>query len=92
MKKNGASNFEVTKYDSIGPRFFTHEEGVTFLNCPVFSMRIMNYDVKLPPVPFMPKYAHNQEECKIFWVSNEEFHYLVHNNTSGAPKAETFFV
>ncbi len=25
MKKTGASNYEVTKYDSIGPRFYTHE-------------------------------------------------------------------
>jgi len=24
MKKNGSSNYEGTKYDSIGPKFFTH--------------------------------------------------------------------
>jgi hypothetical protein len=24
MKKTGASNYEATKYDSIGPKFYTH--------------------------------------------------------------------
>jgi len=24
MKRGGASNYETTKYDSIGPKFYTH--------------------------------------------------------------------
>jgi hypothetical protein len=61
MKKSGASNYQLTKYDSLGPKFYTQEEGVNFSNCPLFSTRIINYDVKLPPIPFMPKYAQNRE-------------------------------
>ncbi len=60
MKKSAASNYEATKYDSIGPKFYTREEGVTFINSPLFSTRIINYDVKMPPIPFMPKYAQNR--------------------------------
>jgi hypothetical protein len=76
----------------VGPRFYTHEEAVSFLTCPNFSTRIINYDVKLPPIPFMPKYAHNREECKLYWVSNEELYYLIHNNATGAPGTDAFFI
>ncbi len=34
MKKGNASNYEATKYDSVGPKFYTHEEGIDFLNAP----------------------------------------------------------
>jgi hypothetical protein len=61
LKKTGGSNYTCNKYEPAGPKFYTLEDGRTFVNCPLISARTSEYDVPLPPIPFMPKTCHNKE-------------------------------
>jgi len=60
LKKSGGSNYTTTKYVPPGPMFYSLEEGRTFVNTPLFSERVNEYSVPLPPIPFMPKTCINK--------------------------------
>ena len=55
MKKAKNYNLSTKPYDKPGPEFYTLEKGVSFENCPLFSVRYLEYDHDLPKMPFMPK-------------------------------------
>lgn len=55
LKKNGGSNYKTTQYNPPGPKFYSSQEGSTFINTPLVSDRTNEYEVPLPPIPFMPK-------------------------------------
>jgi hypothetical protein len=38
----------------------------------------------------MPKSCTNSESVRIFWISNEEFHYSIRSQSKGAPFSDTF--
>jgi hypothetical protein len=59
LKKSNGSNFSTTKYVPAGPKFYSLEDGRTFANTPLVSTRTNEYDVPLPPIPFMPKTCTN---------------------------------
>lgn len=71
MKKLGGFNYKNSKYCPPGPKFYTMEEGTTFVNCPLYSERINEYEVLLPPIPFMPKSCNSKETVKLYWISHE---------------------
>ena len=92
LKKNNGSNYSIVKYDPPGPKFYSLEEGRTFANTPLVSTRLNEYEVPLPPIPFMPKTCINNETVKIYWISHEQFDYLIRSQSKGAPFADTFFL
>lgn len=59
LKKGGGSNYTTTPYTPAGPKFYSLQEGNTFINSPLFSERTNTYEVPLPPIPFMPKFCSN---------------------------------
>ena len=92
LKKTGASNYSTTPYNPPGPKFYSLEEGKTFVNTPLFSERTNNYDVPLPPIPFMPKTCQSTEQVRIYWLSNTELDYVIRSESRGAPAADTFYL
>ena len=57
-----------------GPEFYTGIEGVSFLNCPLYSEKVIECDHSLPKIPFIPDHCHNTQTVRVYWVSHEEFH------------------
>lgn len=43
-------------------------------------------------IPFMPKFVNIKNTERVYWISNEEFHFYLETRTSGAPYASTFFI
>ena len=92
MKKYNNFNQSFTKFEPPGPGYYTGNEEVNFTNCPVYSERIIEYDHSMPKIPFLPDACHNKQTVRVFWVSDEEFHYMEINITNGAPMVDNFYV
>lgn len=92
LKKSGGSKYTTTKYTPPGPKFYSLEDGRTFINTPLVSERTSEYEVPLPPIPFMPKFCTNKQSVRIFWISNTEFDYFIKSESRGAPYADSFFL
>jgi hypothetical protein len=60
-KKAGNFNWTADKYDRPGPEFYSLQEGISFDNCPLFSVRKISYNHPMKPnsIPFMPKQSRN---------------------------------
>ena len=91
LKKGGGSNYTTTPYSPPGPKFYSLEEDRTFINTPLFSERSNSYDVTLPPIPFMPKFAQSIEQVKMYWISDTELDYTFRCD-SKAPMGDTFYL
>lgn len=91
-KKMKNYNFEMSKWDSSGPEFYSQDPEVKFHTAPLFSTRTSDQDHPLPYIPFMPRNCHVKEVAKIYWISQEELDLLSTTQTLGVPFAETFHV
>jgi hypothetical protein len=81
-----------SKYDKEGPYFFTQSnKDITFLNCPLVSVRIAELDHPLPPIPFLPKAVHCKSEESIFWISDKELQYKADVSSYGSKMMESLY-
>jgi hypothetical protein len=62
------------------------------MNCENISKRIVDYEHKLPSIPFMPDCCHCHQIDQILWLNHKELEYMSHSQTSGAPYTDTFYV
>lgn len=92
MKKMGGFNIKCTKLVPRGPKFYSQEDEVNFMNCSLFSEKIISYEVLLPPIPFLPKSCQSKEAIKMYWTSNESFDYVLTSTSVGAPSADSFYI
>jgi hypothetical protein len=92
LSKSNGSNYSTSRYEPAGPRFYSLEEGRSFVNSPLVSTRGAQYEVPLPPIPFMPKMCSNSETIRMYWISHEQFDYSIRCTSKGPPYADTFFI
>lgn len=71
MKKFNNTNCIFSNFNPSGPAFYTGNKAIDFKNTPLFSERVIEYDHKLPKLPFMPETCHNRQTVRVYWISNE---------------------